>query len=820
MAKKPINLVITGENASALKALNQVGAASEKTARRTAAASKRQAAAMDKMGTTALVAGGVMVAGFAATVGVAAKFEQEMSKVGAVSGAAGTDLKRLSDAALKAGADTSFSASQAAQAQAELAKAGISVADILSGGLRGALALAAAGNIDLAQAAEISAQTMNLFGLAGKDVTRIADTLAAGANKSAADIQTLADGLKQGGLVAKQTGLSLEETVGALALFADNALVGSDAGTSLKSMLQRLSNPSKEAKKQMDKLGVAMYDANGQFIGLEKLAGNLRNAFDDLTPAQRNAAMATIFGSDSVRAAAILYEAGSKTTREYTKAVTDSGAASRVAGKYLDNLSGDLEALKGSLETALIQGGSKATGALRSMTQATTGLVNEFAAAPPVVQEVILGVTGIGGASLLAVGGITKLVAAAKEGVGTFTSMSGAARSGTVILAGALVAGGFAISQWAKEKEEARQKTLAFTDALRADSNQFGVNTEEVIRNQLASSELLDNLGKLSGELASGRAPFEVYADAVQGNAAAQRELRGAIIASGEATIYWGSATADQQDRLTAEYIRTGRSVKDLAEEFYGITVSAPIFMFSDLAESVGETSDRLNDATKALKAEAGAAKDSAEIARDLSNAKRGLADAVAVYGRKSEQAQAAQTVYNQALKRQNDLNREVAAAEAAAAEARRQSAAAADGTLPSLGRYAGHIRMIEQAFKDAKAAGEAYEFVSSIITITDPSALPVPGRARGGPVKGRTPYVVGEEGPELFVPKSAGTIVPNGAYTTGTMPMRSASQSQNNSSPLTFPIVIELDSKVVAQAVVKHSGKVGGLPIRIRAAS
>jgi TP901 family phage tail tape measure protein len=765
MAKKPINLVITGENASALKALNEVGAASEKSARRTAAASKRHAAAMDKMSTTAMVAGGAMLAGFGGIVAVAGRFEQEISKVGAVSGATGTELEKLSEAALKAGADTAFSASQAAQAEAELAKAGISTADILGGGLRGALALAAAGQIDLAQAAEISAQTMNLFGLAGKDVTRIADTLAAGANKSAADIQTLADGLKQGGLVAKQTGLSLEETVGALALFADNALVGSDAGTSLKSMLQRLSNPSKEAKKRMDELGVAMYDANGQFVGLETLAGNLRDAFDDLTPAQRNAAMATIFGADSVRAAAILFESGAKGAREYTKAVSDQGAASRVASQYLDNLSGDLEALKGSLETALIQGGSKATGALRSLTQAATGMVNGFAAAPPALQETVLAITGISGASLLAVGGISKLMSAGKEAIGTFTSMSGNARASTAILAGALVAGGFAIGQWAKEKEAARQKTLAFTDALRADSNEFGVNTEEVVRNQLATGDLLDNLGKLSGSLSSGRAPFEVYVDAVQGSAEAQRELRAAIIETGEANISWRGVSKEVQAAVSAEWTRTGGNFRQVARRLYGDSIANLIFFYSDLEQSVGETADRIGDAEKAVKAEAGAAKDSAEIARDLSNAKRGLADAVAVYGRNSEQARAAQARYNAALKAQNDLNKEIAAAERDAARARREAAAAADATNPSLLRYAQRLREIKQAFDDAKAAGESYRYVSSIVTITNPNALPsIPGRAGGGPVSRGEAYVIGEQGPELFVPGKDGTIIPNGA--------------------------------------------------------
>lgn len=764
MAKKPINLVITGENASALKALNEVGAASEKSARRTAAASKRHAAAMDKMSTTAMVAGGAMLAGFGGIVAVAGRFEQEISKVGAVSGATGTELEKLSEAALKAGADTAFSASQAAQAEAELAKAGISTADILGGGLRGALALAAAGQIDLAQAAEISAQTMNLFGLAGKDVTRIADTLAAGANKSAADIQTLADGLKQGGLVAKQTGLSLEETVGALALFADNALVGSDAGTSLKSMLQRLSNPSKEAKKRMDELGVAMYDANGQFVGLEKLAGNLRDAFDDLTPAQRNAAMATIFGADSVRAAAILFESGAKGAREYTKAVSDQGAASRVASQYLDNLSGDLEALKGSLETALIQGGSKATGALRSMTQAATGLVNAFADAPDAVQTTLVAFGGITGASLLAVGGIMKVASAARDTKAAFLAMSPTAVAGVTALGAALAVGGLALAEWGREKEQARIKTQQFTDALRADTGAFGANTREVIRNSLVSGDLLDDLGKLNGFLSSGRAPLDVYTDAVQGNVSAQQELRRAILDSGEATIYWQGTSEEARRRIENAWVTTGGNIRDVAQDV-GKVVAEGVFGYSQIDQALMENIATLGNARKAYEAEAGAKKDSATIARELAAAETALKDAISLHGATSEQAKAAKLRYNTALAAQRNLDREVAQAQREVTAGMAANATAADNAGGPLGRYAQRLREVRDMFRDAAAAGREFAYTSSIVTITNPGALPsIPGRAGGGPVSRGEAYVVGEQGPELFVPGKDGTIIPNGA--------------------------------------------------------
>ncbi|MCX4886037.1 phage tail tape measure protein, partial [Streptomyces sp. NBC_00847] len=146
--------------------------------------------------------GAVLVTGFALAASAAAKFDKALSNVRAVSGANATQMKQLRAAALDAGKTTSFSATQAADAEAELARAGVSVADITGGALKGSLALAASGQMDLADSAVIAAQAMNTFGLSGKDVGHVADVLSAGANKSAADVAGLGMALRQGGLLA------------------------------------------------------------------------------------------------------------------------------------------------------------------------------------------------------------------------------------------------------------------------------------------------------------------------------------------------------------------------------------------------------------------------------------------------------------------------------------------------------------------------------------------------------------------------------------------------------------------------------------------
>ncbi|MFF4489412.1 phage tail tape measure protein [Streptomyces sp. NPDC001544] len=399
-----------------------------------------------KLASVGAKVGAGMLTGFAIAAAAAAKFDKALSNVRAVSGASSQQMAKLRQAALDAGKSTQYSATQAADAEAELARAGVSVADITGGALKGSLALAAAGQMDLADAATISAQAMNTFGLKGKDVGHIADVLSAGANKSAADVHGLSMALRQGGLLANQTGLSLEETVGALSAFADHALIGSDAGTSLKTMLQRLTPQSAEARQMMDRLGFTAYDSQGKFVGLAKMAGNLQSSFKNLTPEARNSAFATIFGSDAVRSATILYELGAKGVQKYTREVNDNGAAARVAAIQTDNLAGDMERLRGAIETALIEGGSSANGALRTMVQWVTRLVDAYNNLPPGLQQAVTLFTGISGATILAVSAFVLLLprisatrtAMTQLGITaarTRTLMAGLGRLGVVVAA-------------------------------------------------------------------------------------------------------------------------------------------------------------------------------------------------------------------------------------------------------------------------------------------------------------------------------------------------------------------------------------------------
>lgn len=373
------------------------------------------AADWDRIGNASLVAGAAIGAGVVVAARAYMEFEAAMSKVGAVADANASQMKQLSDAAITAGQDTVFSASQAAEAEAELAKAGVSVTDILEGGLSGALNLAAAGQIDLGKSAEIAAQAMNIFKLEGSDVGHIADVLTAGANKSAAGVDDLGQALTQGGMVAASMGMSLEETVASLSMFADAGMKGSDAGTSLKTAMQRLAAPSGEAETLMRELGVSAFDSQGKFVGLATIAEQLRGSLGGMSEGQRSAALATIFGADAVRAATVWYQQGAAGVDTYTKAVDDNGAAQRMAARQMDNLKGDLEQLRGSLETAFIKGGSGANDGLRSLAQNATAVVNAFSSLNPETQAFIVKAAAVSAGALIAAGGIVKVTTTVHE---------------------------------------------------------------------------------------------------------------------------------------------------------------------------------------------------------------------------------------------------------------------------------------------------------------------------------------------------------------------------------------------------------------------
>jgi TP901 family phage tail tape measure protein len=292
------------------------------------------------------------------SVTLAATFDKTMRQVATVAKVPTGQIAKLREVALDMGAKTSFSAKQASEAMLELAKGGLTAAQIKAGGLKATLTLAAAGGIELGQAAGFVVKSLGQFGLKVDKAADVAAALAGGANASTASVEDLGLALSQVGPGARNAGFSLQQTVGVLAAFSDNGIRGSDAGTSLKTMLVSLVPTTDKAARTMRKLGLDFTDAHGAIIPVTQIAQQLQDRLGKLSQAQRIAALQTIFGSDATRAATVLMQQGAGGLAKYIKATNDRGAAEKLAKSNTEGAAGAFERLRGAIETVQIRVGT------------------------------------------------------------------------------------------------------------------------------------------------------------------------------------------------------------------------------------------------------------------------------------------------------------------------------------------------------------------------------------------------------------------------------------------------------------------------------
>lgn len=427
---------LTMENASYIRGANQAAGVTEQATGRmkravagAAVSTRRDWDVMGKYGRNVAVGA---AAGLGLMVKTTADFASEMALVRTLSHAGSGDMDRLSRAALTMGRNIGYSAKEVAQGEEEMIKAGISVKDILGGGLKGALELAAAGQTDVATATTIAASAMTQFKLQGKDIPHLADLLSAGADKALGSVEDLGLGLEQAGTTANQMGLSVEQTIGTLAAFAQAGLIGERGGTTFKQMLLQLAAPTKQAKQLMDQYGISLYNSNGQIKTMPQLADNLQKSLSGLTPAQRNAALGVIFGSRAIQGANILMADGRTEIAKWIRKVNDQGFAAHQASGKLDSLSGDVKKFKSTLDTTFIQAGSPSQKALRDIVQGADHMVQAFSKLPDEVQQGTVKMIALAGA----VGGVMYAISKGRNVARDFGYFGG--RSGRAGVGGGL----------------------------------------------------------------------------------------------------------------------------------------------------------------------------------------------------------------------------------------------------------------------------------------------------------------------------------------------------------------------------------------------
>lgn len=286
----------------------------------------------------------------AASVKVGSDFEASMSKVAAISGATGDDLKALTDKAKEMGATTKFSASESADALQYMAMAGWKTENMLNG-LEGIMNLAAASGEDLATTSDIVTDALTAFGLSAEDSTHFADVLAQASSNANTNVGMMGETFKYVAPVAGALGYTAEDTALAIGLMANSGIKASQAGTSLRSIMSRMAKPTKEVQGAMDKLGVSLTDSNGNMKSLNEVMGDLRNGFAGLSEAEAAEMAAALGGQEAMSGLLAIVNASDDDFDKLSDAIYScDGAAKRMADTMNDNLQGQITILKSGLE--------------------------------------------------------------------------------------------------------------------------------------------------------------------------------------------------------------------------------------------------------------------------------------------------------------------------------------------------------------------------------------------------------------------------------------------------------------------------------------
>lgn len=358
-------------------------------------------------------------------------YESSLNIFQAVTKATADEMRQASKVAKDLGADIDLpatSAKDAALAMAELGKAGLTATQAMESA-RAVLMLAAAGQLDEAKAAEITANALNAFSLEAKEASRVADLLAASANASSAEVTDVAESFQQASATFAAAKIPIEDLTTAIAIMANAGIKGSDAGTSLKTFLSSIQAPSTKGAETLQKLGISVFDLEGKMKSLPDVIGQFEKSLAGLTDQEKVEAIQNIFGADASRAAQILFRDGVAGFEKIKQAVTEVGAASDLAKAKTKGLGGAWEALKSQAETvgitifeALKGPAEQAVRFLADSLEKVSDFLAKLAESNPAIIQlgaVILGVIAAAGPLLVIFGTLIGFIGTIVSGIGT-----------------------------------------------------------------------------------------------------------------------------------------------------------------------------------------------------------------------------------------------------------------------------------------------------------------------------------------------------------------------------------------------------------------
>jgi TP901 family phage tail tape measure protein len=335
-----------------------------------------------KVGAAAITAASTAVVAFGkSAVEAGSTFDTSMSQVAATMGKTVDEIGDLRDFAMDMGANTAFSASQAADALNYMALAGYDAEESMQA-LPNVLNLAAAGGMELATASDMVTDAQSALGLSMEESTEMVDKMAAAASSSNTSVSQLGEAILTIGGTAKDLAGGTTELSTALGLLADNGIKGAEGGTHLRNVILALESPTDTAAAALTNLGVEVFDAEGNMRSLEDVFGDLNTAMDGMTSADKTNIISTIFNKTDIASVNALLATSTDRWDELTAAIEDSsGAAETMANTQLDNLTGDVTLFKSALEGAQIVLSDQLTPYLRDFVEFGTSGITELSKA-------------------------------------------------------------------------------------------------------------------------------------------------------------------------------------------------------------------------------------------------------------------------------------------------------------------------------------------------------------------------------------------------------------------------------------------------------
>jgi TP901 family phage tail tape measure protein len=465
---------------------------------------------MRRAGTGMFLGGAAIGAPLMLAVRGAANFENALFDAKASAGLTAAQVDQIRVKSLELSKAGMGGPAAIAQAFTALVKAGMPLEQAMGGAAEAVIQFASNAGIDVTQAAETASDAMNVFGVSSTQAT---DILKAAADSSSTSVEAMVMAFSQSSAVAGMANQSMQTLAASLAIMANNGVKGSDAGTSIKTMLLRLSAPTDEAAAKLREVGLSadsFRGADGKMLPLANMLDTLGAALSGLSGGQRDQALLKIFGSDAIRAGTIMLKTGSAGLASMSQAMAQSGTNADAYKTKMSGITGAMQTVSAATERLQIAVATALGPAFQSASQAVAGfmdfmgkLATDFPGLITTAASLSVGLLGIGSAAIaigVSLQGLATIIGVTQKAFGLLSSLS------VLLSPVGLVAAGVAasIALIAVAARELSPDFKAATDAMlgltQAGADTSAADSTEAVRESAVQAAAASNEAKILEE--------------------------------------------------------------------------------------------------------------------------------------------------------------------------------------------------------------------------------------------------------------------------------------------------------------------------------